>query len=92
MNDDVSEPNIQCVLTDDQLLWFNTFGTINLNQWRCLYLNGQMEWYYIGNWCNKVAEINSLKSINKEFKIRDENLMLDRYYYWPDEIVSFDDD
>jgi|SaaInlV_125m_DNA_1040241.scaffolds.fasta_scaffold438955_1 hypothetical protein len=29
MNDDVPEPNKQCVLTDDQLLWFKAFVTIN---------------------------------------------------------------
>lgn len=83
-------PNKQCVLTEDQLIWLKIFETINLNQWRCLCINRKMEWFYIGNWSDKIAHNKSPKRVKKEFELRNENLSLDRYYYWPEE-VSYSD-
>lgn len=65
-------------LGQDQIKWKNKFGSIDINEWRLekLYEN-KTEWVYIGDW------IPDHNNINKSYIERKDNILNDKYHYWP---------
>ena len=37
-------------LGKDQILWLNTYKTIDLKQWRFILVDNKPEWLYVGDW------------------------------------------
>ena len=60
----------------DQIKWLNKYHTINLDKWRLCNINeNNIDWVYIGEW-----------DINKEnYYQRKENILNNKYHYWPKE-------
>ena len=65
-------------LGDDQWKWLNKFKCINLNHWRVIRSGNTFAWMYVGEW-----KPDSNLAYNG-YPERLENLMFNRYFYWPD--------
>ncbi len=59
-----------------QMEWLNKYNHIHLIHWRMMLLEECLEWYYVGDW-------QPGKDINKSYLERKNNLITDKYYYWP---------
>ena len=67
-------------LGPDQWIWLKKFKSINLDEWRLIIQKNKVDdsknvpiWMYIGK-----TDLDNYNSIE-----RNNNLLLDKYYYWP---------
>jgi hypothetical protein len=62
----------------DQLKWLTKFRTINIEQWRIMHIDKDfVGWVYVGE-----EYIKHYNDDNEFMKIKN-NLVSNRYYYWP---------
>jgi hypothetical protein len=62
----------------DQLKWLTKFRTINIEQWRIMHIDKDfVGWVYVGE-----EYIKHYNDDNEFMKIKN-NLISNRYYYWP---------
>jgi hypothetical protein len=75
--------SLSITLGEDQIKWKNRYGKIDLSQWRFETFSGdKSEWVYVGNWLP-----DNSKS-RESYLERKENLLINKYYYWPKDKIE----
>ena len=69
-------------LGKDQILWLNTYKTIDLKQWRFILVDNKPEWLYVGDWSPGPIKPYTSKR-DGGYSQRQRNLESNRYFYWP---------
>ena len=69
-------------LGKDQILWLNTYKTIDLKQWRFILVDNKPEWLYVGDWSPGPIKPYPSKR-DGGYSQRQRNLESNRYFYWP---------
>ena len=65
-----------------QILWLNTYKTIDLKQWRSILVDNKPEWLYVGDWSPGPIKPYPSKR-DGGYSQRQRNLESNRYFYWP---------
>jgi len=63
-------------LSDDQYNWLELYMSIDLHQWRRIFIGQSSSWMYVGDW--------DCIGVWNGYSERQRNLEENRYFYWPD--------
>ena len=68
-------------LSHDQMKWLDVYMSIDLHQWRMIFIGQEPSWMYVGDW--------DYIGVWDGYSERQRNLEEDRYHYWPDKPCFF---
>ena len=71
-------PKDKIELGKDQILWLNTYRTINLEQWICDFIDKKPDWLYVGDW--SLGPIKPHGKGDGGYAQRHRNLKSNRYF------------